>query len=108
MKEIFRDSDHSKVALCQSILEAEGIKTFLRNEHLSSTEALIPVFYPALCVVNEAEYEQAVEVLRLRFQADQERVELPDVNCPNCQEENPATFDVCWSCQTELVEPLPD
>lgn len=103
MKEVFRDADHSKVAFCQSILEAEGIKTFMRNEHVSATEALIPVFYPALCVVNESDYEQAAAILRARFEADQKRVELPDVKCPECGEDNPATFDLCWSCESELV-----
>ena len=105
MKEIFRDVDHSKVAFCQSILEAEGIRTFMRNEHVSSTEALIPVFYPALCVVDESDYEEATGILNARFNADQKRAEMPDVSCPKCGEENPATFDICWSCEEALVNP---
>ena len=108
MKEIFRDAEPARVALCQSILEGQGIKTFIRNEHVSNTEVLIATFFPALCVVDEGDYEEAVEILRLRFVEDKERAELPDVDCPNCKEENPATFDVCWSCQAELIEPLPE
>lgn len=104
MKEIFREADYTRVAFCESILQGEGIQTHIRNKDLvgTLTEVPIPEFFPALCVVNEDDYERAVEILKLRFTEDQERASLPDVRCPKCHEENPATFDVCWSCEAEL------
>ncbi len=104
MKEIFRDPDSAKVSLCQSIVESAGIRTHLRNEFLSAAEVVIPVFYPALCVVDPDDYQRAVDVLKEHFEADQERAQLPDIACPECSEENPATFDICWSCEAALVE----
>ena len=26
----------------------------------------------------------------------------PPVTCPKCHEENPSTFDLCWSCRSPL------
>ena len=104
MKEIFRERDYTRVGYCQSILEDEGIATHVRNKDLVGTmsEVPIPEFFPALCVVNEEDYERAVEVLRVRFENDAARSGEADIACPQCGEENPANFDVCWSCEGVL------
>ena len=67
MKELFRERDPSRVGYYQSLLEASGIQTHVRNRDLVTTmgvEVPIPEFFPALCVVNDDDYEAAVEVLR--------------------------------------------
>ncbi len=66
MKELFRERDYARVGYYQSILEAEGIQTHVRNRDLvgMTTEVPIPEFFPALCVVNDEDYEEAMEILR--------------------------------------------
>ena len=64
--------DFTKVGYCQSILETAGISTYIRNQDLvgTMTEVPIPEFFPALCVINDGDYETAIEVLRDRFEEE--------------------------------------
>jgi hypothetical protein len=67
MKELFRERDAARIGFYQSILEAEGIPTHVRNRDLVTTmgtEVPIPEFFPALCVVDDEDYELAIECLR--------------------------------------------
>ena len=102
MIEIFRHVSSVKVGHYQSVLEAQGIATFLRNNNLSVVEVQIPKFYPALCVVNEEDHEKALEILKEIIKLEQTEINSPDVNCPQCNESNPANFETCWSCTGEL------
>lgn len=105
MKEIFRERDYTRVGFCQSILEDAGIPTHVRNKDLvgTLTEVPIPEFFPALCVVHDEDYDRAVDVLRERFESDEARACGEDIACPKCGEENPANFDLCWSCQEPIA-----
>ena len=104
MKELFRDRDFTRVGLFQSILEAEGIPTMIRNQHLTNSglsDIPIPEFYPALCVVHDDDYTRAVQFIREQVILSTERANQ-EIQCPNCSEINPGTFDICWSCGTIL------
>ncbi len=100
MIELFRDPEMARVGQYQSILEGEGIATFVRNETLSGTEVVIPAFYPALCVVDDADHPRAMEIIRSYEQ------EVPgsetEIRCPECGELSPGTFSMCWNCQGPL------
>lgn len=65
MKVVFRHWDFTRVGHFQSILESEGIPTQVKNQDLVTmvTEVPIPEFYPALYVMNDRDYEQALEIL---------------------------------------------
>ncbi len=109
MKELFRERDFTKVGFFQSILESEGIATIVRNEHLTSsglTEIPIPEFFPALCVVNDEDYERAINLLRERAVENEKNADK-EIDCPKCSEENPGNFDVCWSCGGDLKSVSP-
>lgn len=101
MKELFREPDLSRMGLLRSILEARGIATWIRNENeyslLGIARLTPPKDEPVLCVVDEADFPRALEVLRDYVLGDEERarVEHP---CPACGEPNPGTFELCWNC----------
>lgn len=103
MKELFRERDYTRVGYFQTVLEAEGIPTFVRNENTVTfmTEIPIPEFYPALCVVNDEDYTPALEILRKHVKED-ETLSQQNVTCPSCGETNPANFETCWSCSGAL------
>lgn len=106
MKELFREKDFTRVAYYQSLLEAEGIPTMIRNQHLAMsglTEIPIPEFFPALCVMREEDYERAMEIIRTAFVENAKGVDEEKV-CKACGETCPGNFDVCWSCGSELTE----
>jgi hypothetical protein len=102
MIEIFRDVSSVRVGHFQSVLEEQGISTFIRNNNLSVVEVPIPVFYPALCIMNEEDHERAIQILREIIQREQSNDVIPEIYCPSCNETNPANFETCWSCEGEL------
>jgi predicted RNA-binding Zn-ribbon protein involved in translation (DUF1610 family) len=101
MKELFREQDFTRVAFFRGLLEADGIPTYIRNEFLSVTEAPIPVFFPALCVQHDEDYERAVKIIREHL-AKQDTEAQNEFPCPACGEINPGNFETCWSCGAEI------
>jgi ribosomal protein L40E len=107
MKEILRDRDFMKVGHIQSLLEAAGIATFMRNETVSNTEISIPDFFPAVCVANDADYERAMILIKEHFAESQEQSSAERI-CENCGAQNPSSFDVCWNCDESIEEKKPN
>lgn len=101
MKEVLRDIDFTLVAFYRNLLEQEEIHTFIRNENLSSTEATIPPFYPALCVVNEDDYARAIALIRA-YQEQAAVLVNTEFTCGACGEVNPGTFEVCFACEAPV------
>ncbi|GEM_PF-425147 len=105
MKELFREQDYTKVGYFQSVIEAEGIATIVRNKHLTMsglTEIPIPEFFPALCVVDDTDYPRAMEIIRHQITENSKGADL-EIECPACSEINPGNFDICWSCGKTIV-----
>ncbi|WP_052572756.1 DUF2007 domain-containing protein [Haloferula sp. BvORR071] len=102
MKELFRERNQVALSRYQSLLEAAGIPTFIRNENLSQLEAPIPAFMPVLCVVNDEDLEKAVALIR---ENQQEAAEAPvaERKCAACGEMNPGSFEICWNCGADLA-----
>jgi len=102
MIELLRQRDLTKISYYQSLLETEGIATFVRNENISTTEGVsIPDFFPALCILNDADEAAAVEIMK----RDMEQAETTtdgEVTCGKCSEVSPANFGSCWNCGTAL------
>jgi hypothetical protein len=98
MKEVFVHQDHAQVGLYKSVLDAAGISSYIRNEysHQIVTPRPTDLFYPTLCVVNDEDYERALEIIAER-QAP-EAPAGPDWTCADCGEEVPGTFGSCWKC----------
>jgi len=101
MKELFREPDFSRVAFFQTLLENEGIPTFIENEALAVTAVPIPEFYPALCVVNDEDYQRAIHLIRQHLAANPGDTG-PEKVCPSCGESSPGNFSTCWSCGSDL------
>lgn len=82
----------------QAFLESHGVPSFLKNEFTSSVMGEVPFFdtWPEIWV-SDALVEQAKELIE---QAQAELSDLGDWHCATCKEENPGTFELCWSCNT--------
>jgi hypothetical protein len=99
MKEVFVHPDSVRVGLCKSLLEQAGIACFIRNEHShhAFTGIPVPVFYPALCVNNDADLPAALALVKASQNA--EETEGSEWQCPTCGESVPPGFDICWNCE---------
>lgn len=100
MIELLRYRDITKVTYYRDLLENADIRTFIRNDNLSTTATSIPEFYPALCILNEADQEEAMALINEDIQ--DEEMACGEVVCKDCQESSPANFGTCWNCGAEL------
>lgn len=108
MKEVFRHHEYIRVNQFRDLVEAAGIPTMLRNEHLvhGVVEIPIPEFYPNLCVMNDEDYEAAWKIINEVIEAEKNPPE-EDLVCAHCGENNPGNFGECFACQKPLTETNP-
>jgi hypothetical protein len=105
MKEIFRNADSAWVGLYQSILGDAEIPTFVYNLSALQLPAAglavaffpLPLFFPTLCVVDDGDYEDAMQILRSVPEAG--LTEAEPWTCGVCGEEAPGNFTRCWKCE---------
>ncbi len=83
--------------------EAHLIKGLLEQSGLTIGIGGLPIDAAQVEVkVNEDQFEEAVKIVK-----DYENKMLGDVEestqweCKNCSKMNPASFGICWNCQTE-------
>ncbi len=105
MKEVYVHHDPTMVGLKKSILEEAGIDCFIRNESTSASLGAgalglvqSAAFDPALCIVDDARYEEAVALVK----DDATAAARPDWRCPKCGETVPGNFDTCWNCSATM------
>ncbi len=103
MRDLITCLDSTRLGFYKSILDEAEIGCFIRNE---TTSQLVNIFIglrqPTLCLVNDADYEQASELLRPHQSS--EGFSSEEWLCPSCKESNPASFEVCWKCQAAKPE----
>ena len=83
-----------------NLLAAEGIRTEVRNQHLSSVMGEIPFFetWPQLWVVNDLDYDRAKQLI----EAADDEVPTEPWTCGTCGEQNEGQFSACWKCGANL------
>jgi len=84
----------------KNLLEVEGIRTKIRNEHLGSIVGEMPFVevWPELWVVNDLDYDRAAELIR---SVEAESPAAP-WTCRHCGEENEGQFAACWNCNASV------
>ena len=102
MIEVYTHHDASLVGFYRTLLEDAGIRTHFRNEFISGAEVMIPVFYPAICVLEPEDEERARQIIH--SQSAPVAASGPDWKCPSCNETVPSTFNQCWNCSATYPE----
>lgn len=101
MRKVFSSNEVSEVILVRDALAYHAIEVKVLNE-FSGTSA-VPGFRPPaeVWVVRNQDYEAALKIVADTIATiDRDAAAEPWV-CPSCGERNEASFEVCWSCQTE-------
>ena len=100
MRKVFESSDSTRVGHYQSLLESDGIETFVKNLNQSSLMGEIPFaeVYPELWIVNDADHEQALSLLESYQRSVSANAE--DWICSKCGEQVPKELSQCWNCDT--------
>ena len=111
MKTIFVHHDSTVVGLRKSILEEAGIDCFVQNENTSATFGAgalglvqSPIFNPALCIVDDSRYDEAITLLKLTGTGVPPVIAGADWPCPQCGESVPGNFQACWNCASKGKE----
>jgi len=102
MKRVFDHIDFTIVGHLQSLLEAEGIRTEIRNEGASRAAGELPIseVYPELWVLDNADEARAKVIIREFREAAANTPTGPDWTCPVCKERVEGVFSECWNCGT--------
>lgn len=97
MIKVYENFDFSRVGQMQSVLESNGIRTFIRNQYGSSVMGEVPFVevVPQLFVLDDRDARRALELLQLERGGEDER---SDWLCPECGVDVEGTFDRCWKC----------
>ena len=108
MKMIFTDSSVVPCDMVKGLLDSNGIRSMIKNEH-GSTPAGDPVpFMPSLAYawpevwVNDGDFARASDLIK-----DMTLPQEPDAlpwKCPHCGEVVDSEFDACWNCSATREE----
>jgi len=84
----------------KNLLASEGIRAFIRNEHLGGILGEMPFqeVWPELWVENDLDYDRALQLIDSVTLLD----ESPSVGwrCAACGADNEGQFAACWQCGT--------
>ncbi len=94
MIKVFESFDLSRAGQLQSLLEAHGIRTFLKNEFSSGALGELPFveICPQLYVIEDADAARAL------LAAEDPGVVRTAWRCDDCGAEVDAPFAQCWQC----------
>ena len=101
MKKVFEDFDITLVGHYQSVLESNGIATFLKNQFGTSGAGELPFVevIPQLWVLNEADLEEAKSQIK-QLQGLQNDPNAQAWSCASCGTPQESVFTHCWKCSS--------
>ena len=101
MIKVFEDFELSKVGQFQSVLEAEGIRTHLKNQYTSGVFGEIPFVeaIPQLWILEDDDHVKAKRLIQ-QLLLNPEETE-PEWTCSECDSVVDGVFVRCWKCNAQ-------
>jgi putative signal transducing protein len=101
MRKVFSSNEPSETVLIRDALLHRGVAATIQNEFSGRTA--VPEFRPPaeVWVTNDHEYDEARRIVVEALAAIDSKLDTAPWVCPNCREENPQSFDICWNCARE-------
>src|ERR1700687_1121004 len=101
MKRVFSAANLPEAHLLADLLARHGIRVRILNANASSIAGELPIdaSLPQVWVDDPADVDRARKLIEGFFQPAAPR---PNVKCAACGEDNPGSFELCWSCGREL------
>lgn len=98
MQKVFSSMVLSETVLVRDALMHQGIEVFTQNEN--SNSSAIPEFRPPaeIWVVRDTDYDTARRLVSETLSTLDSKAEAAPWLCTQCSCENPASFELCWSC----------
>lgn len=104
MIKVFSSNVISEAVLVQDALIRNGIDAITQNEH--SGRSAVPEFRPPaeIWITRDADYEAARKLVVDTLHTLDSKTEGPHWVCPGCAADNPASFELCWTCGADSRE----
>jgi hypothetical protein len=101
MRKVFSSIEVSETVLVRDALLNHGIEAIIQNEY--SGRSATPEFRPPadVWIVRDADFDSAGAVITETLSTIDSKVEGAPWVCASCKSENPASFELCWSCGGE-------
>ena len=102
MKIVYSNESILLVHNMKNLIEAQKIEVFIKNEYSQGAVGEISAFdtWPEVWVANDSDFDQVMEIVN----TSQSSSNAVDWTCKECAEENDASFEICWKCQSEKTE----
>ncbi len=99
MKLIYTNENRFLVNNAKNIVENSGVAVTLKNEYAAGGIGELSPFdtWLELWVIEDSDYEKAVQAIESSSGPDNSS----KWQCNNCHENNDASFEFCWNCQSE-------
>jgi hypothetical protein len=100
MKRVHSAANLPEAHLLLDLLADRGIRARVFNANASSLAGELPIdaTLPQVWVDNAGDAPRAREIIDTYLRS----AHGPPRKCPACGEENPSSFDLCWSCGAGL------
>ena len=101
MIKVFEDFELSKVGQVQSVLEAAGVRTHLKNQYTSSVLGEIPFVeaMPELWILEDGDLLAARRIISEVLSAS--GGDEPEWTCAECGSAVDGVFARCWKCNAD-------
>lgn len=98
MKMVYSNENHFLVNNVRNLIEAQDIRTFIKNEFAQGAAGEISAFdsWPEVWVFDDADFDRATEITTTSLCVNK----ADDWVCNNCSEQNDPSFEICWNCQS--------
>ncbi len=105
MIKVFEDFELARVGQFQSVLEAAGIRTLLKNQYMNSAMGEIPFveLLPELWILDDRDLARARELIAGLLARPSDTG--PDWSCAECGAEAGGSFTSCWNCGAARPDP---
>ncbi|NNE04111.1 MAG: DUF2007 domain-containing protein [Xanthomonadales bacterium] len=107
MIKVFEHFDLAIVGHIKSVLEADGIQTYLKNQYTSGVLGEIPFVeaVPELWVVEDGDVARANALIRGLQLTDE--MAGPEWQCQNCGSTVDGVYGRCWNCEQARPQESP-
>ena len=104
-KTIYSAANATEAHLIKGLLEQNSIETNLMGEDLSIGMGGLPIDVMQVKIkVDEDKYSEALEIISNYEQLlKQPAQDGKSWECEECNQVNPETFEICWSCQANRL-----
>lgn len=103
MRRLYTAANLPEAYIVVDQLRAAGIEARVFNENAQGGLGELPFthVYPEVWVMEEGDWTRAREVVAAYERGSEADVRAA-VGCPDCGEENPGNFQLCWNCGNSL------